>query len=605
MPCIAAETNMTIQEHSLLRVFAMPIRESLARQIDMATGRIPVDTIIHNCHVVDVFSQELIEGPVALGDGKIIAVGSEASLCTCSHYIDAGGGIVAPGLIDSHVHIESSAVIPSQFARCVLPHGTTTVIADPHEIANICGLEGIRYMLDASEKLPLNVQLMLPSCVPATSFEESGARLQASDLAELMNHPRVSGLGEVMDYPGVIDASSDLLAKLNLAYANNKVADGHSPGVRGQELAAYALSGIKTDHECSTIQEMQERIRQGMYVQLRMGSTCKDLPNLIHGVTSGNARRCLFCTDDREPGDIIKNGHINYSLKLAVELGMAPIQALTIATLNPAECYGLENKGAVAPGYDADLIIIDNLMQFNVHQVFAEGKLVAKNGELRVNFPDHVAAQVTDTIRIAPVTKADLQLTLSSDQARTIQVIPDSVITRSLTKNICQSSHGVFDPKLNPGLNKLAVVERHHCSGQIGLGILSDYGLQNGAIATSIAHDSHNIVVVGDNDEDMLTAINDIADMGGGITLCRDGQIIDHLPLPVAGLMSDKPAPEVAEKMHELLAIATRAFHINPRIQPIMTLVFMTLPVIPELKLTANGLFDVTQFTFVETSTGA
>ncbi|MCL6269677.1 adenine deaminase [Sansalvadorimonas sp. 2012CJ34-2] len=577
-------------------------RDSLAHKIDMATGRIPVDTLICNCRVVDVFSQTMIEGPVALGDGKVIAVGHEAALHNAEKRIDAGGGIVIPGLIDAHVHIESSAVIPSQFARCVLPHGTTSVIADPHEIANVCGLEGIRYMLEASENLPLNVNIMLPSCVPATPFEKSGASLSAKDLATLINHPRVGGVGEVMDFVGVINASKDMVDKVNLAHQHDKVADGHSPGLTGQDLTAYVLSGIKTDHECSTIQEMHERIRQGMYVQIRLGSACRDLPNLIHGVTPANARRCLFCTDDREPADILHNGHINSNLRMAVELGLDPMLAITIATLNSAECYNLKGKGAVAPGYDADLVIVDNLEEFNTRHVFTSGDEVARDGKLLVDFPDFISSSVTQTVNIAPIDKADLALSVPSGEARMIQVNPGSVVTGSTSGKVKANSKGLFDPKLNPGLTKLAVVERHKATGNIGLGILANYGIVNGAVATSIAHDSHNIVVAGDNDADMIAAIRDIEAIGGGISICKNGKVLGNLPLPIGGLMSDKPAAEVAEYMHTLLGIATNELKINPEIQPIMTLVFMTLPVIPELKLTANGLFDVNSFSFVETA---
>ncbi len=580
---------------------AMTARESLAHKIDMATGRIPVDTLICNCRVVDVFSQTLVEGPVALGDGKIITVGREAALHSARQRIDAGGGIVIPGLIDAHVHIESSAVIPSQFARCVLPHGTTSVIADPHEIANVCGLEGIRYMLEASENLPLNVTVMLPSCVPATPFEKSGATLSAEDLETLIEHPRVGGLGEVMDFIGVTNASKDMVDKVSLAKRYSKVSDGHSPGLQGQELTAYVLSGIKTDHECSTIQEMHERIRQGMYVQIRLGSACRDLPNLVHGVTPANARRCLFCTDDREPGDIIRNGHINSNLRMAVELGLDPILAVTIATLNAAECYNLRGKGAIAPGYDADLVIVDNLENFHARYVFSGGEKVARNGELQVDFPDFISTSVTNTVHIAPVTESDLALSVPSGEARMIQVQPGSVLTGSTSGKIKLDTDSCFDSRLNPGLNKIAVVERHKGSGNIGRGILANYGLFNGAIATSIAHDSHNIVVVGDNDADMVAAIKDIEKIGGGISICQSGEVLGNLPLPIGGLMSDKPAAEVAEQMHTLLSIATQKLQINPDIQPIMTLVFMTLPVIPELKLTANGLFDVSRFSFVET----
>ena len=566
--------------------------------IDMAAGRMPVDTLIINCKVVDVFNQRLIDGPLALGNGKVIGTGEYEA----KEIIDAKGGIVMPGLIDSHVHIESSSIIPSQFARTVLPHGTTTIIADPHEIANVCGLDGIRYMLDASENLPLNVKVMLPSCVPATPFEESGATLLAKDLAELIDHPNVLGLGEVMNFPGVINGDEDMLAKLRLAYDKGYVADGHSPGVTGRELQAYAMSGIKTDHECSSVEDMLARIQMGMYVQIREGSACKDLVELVQGVNAGNARRCLFCTDDREPKDIITTGHINKNLRMAVEAGIDPITAITIGSLNSAECYGLNKKGALAPGYDADVVIVEDLQSFNVQQVFSAGVAVAKNGELQVELEDHIDPKVLNTVHLAPLSVDNFRLQLREGQnkALAIGVLPGGVLTKALDVDVVLNSENLFDPKLNAGLNKMAVIERHKASGNMSVAILADYGLEGGAIATSVSHDSHNITVVGDNDEDMLAAVKRVEEIGGGFVLIKNGELIGELPLPVAGLMSDQSAETVAALMFDLLGKARNELSVNAEIQPLMTLVFMSLPVIPELKLTSNGLFDVRSFSFAE-----
>ncbi|MEN0615854.1 adenine deaminase [Klebsiella indica] len=571
-------------------------QNDLAALIDMAAGRAPVDLLIINCKIVDVFTQSLCDGPLAIGMGKIIGIGEYHARKT----LDAKGGYILPGLIDGHVHIESSSLIPSQFARCILPHGTTTIIADPHEIANVCGLEGIRYMLDASRNLPLNVRMMLPSCVPATPFEESGAELLAHDLEILITDPGVHGLGEVMDYPGVINNAEKVINKLTMAQRYNRVIDGHSPGVKGRELTAYAMGGVMTDHECSSLEEMQDRLRLGMYVLIREGSACKDLLLLVPGLTPANARRCVLCTDDREPADILATGHINKSLRLAVKAGVDPLLAVTLATLNAAECYRLTGKGAIAPGYDADLLIVDNLTEFAARHVLIEGEEIAQNGKLLVELPDYVAETVLNTVRLAPIGMDELTLPLTSQQVRAIGVKPGSVLTDSLTLTVVPDDNGCFDPKLNPGLNKLAVIERHHASGNIGLGILANYGLKNGAIATTVAHDSHNLVVVGDNDADMLAAIEDIKKMGGGFTLCQAGKVLAHLPLPVGGLMSEKSAVEVAARMEHMLCLAKKTFGINEDIQPLMTLVFMTLPVIPALKLTSTGLFDVTRFARVE-----
>ncbi|WP_027361709.1 adenine deaminase [Halodesulfovibrio aestuarii] len=572
----------------------MTERETLARRVDMAAGRTPVDTLITNCKVVDVFSQTIFESSVAIGDGKIVGFGEYEAAKT----IDAAGGYVMPGLIDGHVHIESSVVSPAQFAKCVLPYGTTTIVADPHEIANVCGLEGIRYMLDASKDLPLNVRIMLPSCVPATPFEHSGAILEAKELSELIDHEGVHGLAEVMNFPAVINSDPAMLDKIYMASSRNRISDGHTPGLSGRDLIAYAAAGIKTDHECSTVEEMHERIRLGMYVLIREGSATKDLRALAKGLTDANYRRCVFCTDDREPADILANGHLNKNLKIAVEEGVDALQAITIGTLNAAECYGLKGKGAIAPGYDADIMVVRDLSDFEVSHVFTNGEHIADNGALLVEPQELVRESVRDTVNLSDISLEDLKLKLSSNKVRTMRVIPDTVLTESVIKDIVLDEEGCFNAKQNEGLTKIAVVERHNATGNIGLGIFENYHIKNGAIATTIAHDSHNIVVAGDNDADMLVAINDLKKIGGGITLVRDGKVLDHLSLPIAGLMSDQPAQEVAAQMEKLLNLA-KEFNINPKLQPFMTLSFMSLPVIPALKLTDGGLFDVTTFSFV------
>lgn len=561
--------------------------------IDMAAGRQPVDLLITNCQVVDVYTQQLVDGPLAIGGGKIIGYGE---LYDARQTLDADGGYVMPGLIDGHVHIESSSLTPAQFARCVLPYGTTTVIADPHEIANVCGLDGIRYMLEAARRLPLNIQLMLPSCVPATPFEQAGATLTAADLAQLIDEPGILGLGEVMDYPAVIDHADGMMEKLLLARRHQRVIDGHSPGVSGKALNAYAMGGIMTDHECSTTAAMRERLRLGQYVLLREGSTCKDLLNLLPAITPANARRCVLCTDDREPADILTSGHINKSLRLAVEHGLDPLLAITLATLNAAECFRLAGKGALAPGYDADVLIVRDLRAFEPTHVLIAGQPVARHGELLVDLPDYVSPAVLNTVRLPALTEASFALPLRSATANVIGVKPGSVLTEHLQLTVNGDAHHHFDCRLNPGLNKLAVIERHRASGDIGLGVLANYGLKNGAIAVSVAHDSHNLVVVGDNDRDMLAAAQHVAAMGGGFSLCQQGQPLAHLALPVGGLMSDQPAEAVAQALHRMIALAREHFGINPDVHPLMTLVFMTLPVIPQLKLTSTGLFDVKAF---------
>ncbi|WP_392566968.1 adenine deaminase [Utexia brackfieldae] len=568
----------------------MTKRQQLNDLIDMAAGKKAVDLLITNCKVIDVYNQQIVAGPLAIGHGKIIGYGADYQ---AKEIFDAEGGYVMPGLIDGHVHIESSSLTPAQFARCILPFGTTTVIADPHEIANVCGLDGIRFMLESAKKTPLNVQIMLPSCVPATPFEQAGAILQAADLVKLINEPGVNGLGEVMDYPSVINHADKMMDKLWMAKDHDRVIDGHSPGVSGKALNAYVMGGIMTDHECSTPQEMIDRLRLGQYILLREGSTCKDLLNLLPAITPANARRCVLCTDDREAADILSTGHINKSLRLAVEHGLDPLIAITMATLNAAECFRLKNKGAIAPNYDADLLIVEDLHSFKPTHVFVAGKQIAYQGQLLIDWSDYISDSVLNSVRLAPLSAESFQLPLTSGKVNVIGVNPGSVLTEHLQLEVNQDQLGHFDATLNPGLNKLAVIERHHATGNIGLGIIANYGLKNGAIAVTVAHDSHNIVVVGDNDQDMLTAVKDVEQMGGGFSLCQNGQILAHLALPVAGLMSDKPAQEVAQNLEQMIKVAREALDINPQAHPLMTLVFMTLPVIPALKLTSTGLFNV------------
>ncbi len=572
-------------------------KENLVKTIGMASGQVKADLLIINCQFVDVFNQELVEGPLAIGNGKIVGWGKEYE---AQNILDAQGGIVLPGLIDGHVHIESSALTPPQFARCILPFGTTTVIADPHEIANVCGIEGIRYMLQASRNLPLNVKVMLPSCVPATPFEQSGAQLSAEDLETLIGEEGILGLGEVMDYPSVIHHSDSMIEKLLMAQKYNMVIDGHSPDVSGKDLMAYAAAGIMTDHECSTTEAMKERLRMGQYILLREGSSCKDLLNLIPAVTPANARHCVLCTDDREASDILASGHLNHSLRLAVAAGLDPMLAVSIATINAAECFRLKGKGAIAPGYDADLLIVDNLHDFNPKSVLTNGQQIAQDGKLLVGMPEFISEQVCHTVKLTSVSENDLVIPLRSEIIRAIGVMPRSVLTEHLQLKVIKDHAGNFDPKLNKGLNKLAVIERHHATGNIGLGVLANFGVENGAIALSVAHDSHNIVVVGDNDQDMLTAVHEIEKIGGGFVVCQQGKILAKLALPVAGLMSDKSASEVAQILHELIEIIHNKLNLPRTFHPLMTLVFMTLPVIPELKLTSNGLFDVKTFSLVD-----
>ena len=568
-------------------------RENLEKLIDMAAGRLPADLLITNCQLADVFNQTLLDGPLAVGCGRIVGWGPGYQ---GRETLDAGGGIVLPGLIDAHVHIESSALVPARFANIVLPFGTTTVIADPHEIANVLGLEGIRYLLEATRRLPLNIQLMLPSCVPATPEEQAGAVLTAEDLETIIGQKGILGLGEVMDFPGVINHTDLVIKKILMARRHHLVMDGHSPGLTGPGLTAYAAAGIHTDHECSTAAEMLERLRLGQYVLMRHCSSSDDLSRLLTSLTPANARRCVLCTDDREAADIMANGHINMLLRQCVAGGLPPLLAVTLATLNAAECCGLKDKGAIAPGWDADLIIVSDLKDFQVRRVLAKGREVARDGRMVVDLEDYAAGNVLNTVHLPPLTTASFVLPLAGPAVRVIEVVPNNLLTRAAVREVRRNDQGEFDPRLNPGLNLLAVIERHRASGQMALGLLAGYGLKNGAIAVSVAHDSHNLVVAGDSAEDMLLAAQEVASLGGGYVLVADGRVAASLALPVAGLMSDRPAREVADGLAKLMAAAHRNLGLPETLHPLMNLIFLTLPVIPELRLTLRGLFDVTTF---------
>lgn len=567
----------------------------LKRRIDLAAGRELPELVLKNCRIVNVFTEEILSGDIAIDCGWIVGVGQYQGI----QEIDLKNAYVAPGLIDAHVHLESSMVTPGQFAKAVLPHGTTTVIADPHEIANVCGLNGVRYMLEQSSEIPLDVFVMMPSCVPATPFENSGAVIRAEGMGEMLGHPRVLGLGEMMDYPGVVGARQDVLDKLVVGGAGRMI-DGHGPVLTGKNLNAYVMAGVGTDHECSTENEMLQRLRLGMYIQIREGSAAKNLEALIKGVTPQNSRRVLFCTDDRHPGDILSEGHIDNNIRQAIRGGFSAVAAIRMATLNAAECYQLSHLGAIAPGYQADLIVFESLEEMRIAKVFKQGRLVAENGEALFDIVERPDDRVLNTVRLQKIVSEQLALKLDSGAVNVIRLLSHSLVTEKVVREVTVRD-GVFVHDDQADILKLAVVERHKATGNIGLGLLENYGLKSGAIASTVAHDSHNLIVVGSNDSDMLTAIAEIERIGGGLTIARQGKILGSLPLPIAGLMSDSPLQEVDDKLNELLKIAY-GMGVNPQLEPFMTLAFLALPVIPDIKLTDLGLFDVTRFEFMKIS---
>lgn len=562
----------------------------LEDRIRVASGKGKVDLLIKNGKVINVFSGEIEKKDVAIFDGRIVGFGDYDS----KKIIDVNGDFLCPGLIDSHVHIESSMVTPSEFARAVLPHGTTSVVIDPHEIANVLGVKGIYFMVESAQRIPLNVFVMLPSCVPATLLETSGATLKSSDLKPLFRESWAIGLAEMMNFPGVIHGDPEVLKKIEIA--KGKRIDGHAPTLSGKDLYAYLTAGIRSDHECTTLREAEEKLRNGMWIMIREGTTARNLKDLIPLITLKNSRRFLFATDDRHPKELLQEGHIDSMIRQAIKKGMDPIMAIQMATLNPSEYFRLEDIGSIAPGYKADLIVFDHLKRFKIKKVFKEGELVAEDGKM-VSFPIRKKIlRSKGSVRIKPLKEDAFLLRSHQPFAKIIQLIPDQIITKKMIRKI-PLKDGIAYPNLKEDILKIAVVERHKATGNIGIGFAQGFGLKEGALGSSVAHDSHNLVVVGANDQDMLKAIETIQKMEGGLVVVLKGEVLASLPLPIAGLMAETSVSQVNHQL-ELLQQATKKM--GCRIpDPFMTLSFLSLPVIPELKITDKGLVDVNQFKIV------
>jgi len=562
---------------------------NLEEIIRVADGRDKADLLLKNAEIVNVFSGEIIKDHVAVSKGRIVGFGTYSAQKT----IDLEGKYLCPGLIDGHVHIESSLLSVPEYARAVVPLGTTTLIADPHEIANVLGLDGIRYMLDSSRNLPLDVYIMLPSCVPTSHLETAGARLTAPDLSLMMDEGRILGVGEVMNFPSVLKGDPGILEKI--AIAGGRVVEGHAPGLSGKHLSAYISAGIRSDHECTSIEEAEEKLQKGMHIMIREASPARNLKTLLPLVNTKNSRRFSFVSDDRHPIDLVEEGHIDYMIRTAVKMGVDPVTAIQIATINTAEYFKLGNIGALAPGYQADLVVFDTPSDFKVLRVIKRGQTVAENGHLVVPL-QATSVHLRSSINVAGLDAKDLSIKAEGTEIRVIEVVPDQIVTKERIENaVVRNGLAVADPDRD--LLKIAVIERHLASGNMGLGFVKGFGLKKGAIGSSVAHDSHNIVVVGANDRDMMCAIEEIIKMRGGLVAVVDGKVLSALTLEIGGLMSSEPFERVEHRMREL---ASAAREMGCRLErPFMTLSFMALSVIPELKLTDRGLVNVDQFSIV------
>jgi adenine deaminase len=564
----------------------------LARFLPIARGDKPADLVLRNGRVINVFTGEIVETDVAIAGDTIVGVGPDYE---GREEMDLGGRYVCPGLIDAHVHVESSMVTPPQFARAVVPRGTTTVVADPHEIANVAGAGGIRYVLAVSEGLPLTVYVNLPSCVPATHMGTAGAALSADDLLALADLPRVIGLAEFMNVPGAVLGLPGALEKL-VAFQGH-VIDGHAPGITGKWLQAYVGAGPGSDHECTTADEMLEKLRAGMVVFVRESTAAKNLRALLPAVTLYNSRRCAFATDDRHPADLLDEGHLDHLIRLAVAEGLDPVTALQMATLNAAEWFRLCDRGAVAPGRRADLVVFSNLKDFRAGMVFAGGVLVARDGNPVGDWPMPVVddANVRNTVHVE-WERLSFAIPARGERVRVIGIVPDQVVTEHLVEPAkVVDGLAVTDPER--GLLKLAVIERHKRTGRVGLGFVRGLGLQRGALAGSVGHDAHNLIVAGCDDTSMMAAARAVGDLGGGLVAAAGEKVLAAVPLPIAGLMSDRPVEAVRDQMERLVEAARglgSALH-----DPFMALGFLALEVIPALKLTDQGLVDVDKFDFV------
>lgn len=561
----------------------------LENRIKVARGINKADLLLKNAQVINVYSHDIHKTSVAIYAGRVVGFGNYDA----KEVIDLDGAYLSPGFIDGHVHVESSMLTPKEFARCIMPSGTTAVVADPHEIANVLGIEGIRYLIEANQSTPLDLYMMFPSCVPATNMETAGSYLSSSDLAMYLNEKWVLGLAEMMNFPGVLNQEESVMLKIILSLNAGKRIDGHAPELSGKDLCAYVGAGISSDHECTTSEEAMEKLRLGMHIMIRQGTIAKDLEALIPIVTPENSRRIIFCTDDRYPHDLFH--HISGMVQKAVEYGINPITAIQMASINTSEYFRIPTAGAISPRHKADLLVFEDLKEFKPKMVFKNGKLVAQNSIFTGSSEYKELPPIRGSINVKWLEEENFRIKAESDQIRVINIIPGQLLTKASVEDAkIEDGYAVSDPDRD--ILKIAVIERHRASGNIGLGFVKGFGLKEGAIASSVAHDSHNIVVVGVTDTDILHAAVDLIKAQGGKVVVQNQRKLEILPLPIAGLISNKSVEEVMLKMDSLKKAAKV---IGSTVDdPFMCLAFMSLSVIPELKLTDKGLVDVNEFSF-------
>lgn len=571
----------------------------LKKRIKVAKKEIKADVVVKNGKILNVFTGDITEGDIAIADGVIAGVGKYDG----EEIIDAKDKVIVPGFIDGHMHIESTMLTPKELSKVLIQHGVTTVMADPHELANVAGTDGINFMLKASENIPVDVFIMLPSCVPATPFENSGAKLGAKDLQPFYNHPRVLGLAEVMDFPSIANLSEGMLEKIVDAHLNGAIIDGHATGLGRDELNVYISTGIYADHECATIEEAKERLELGMYLMIREGTAAKELKKLIGVVNPVNSRRCMLVTDDKLLDDLLSEGSVDHNVRLAIKEGLDAVTAIQMVTINAAEFFGLRSLGAIAPGYVADLLLLDDLQSISIDTVIKKGKCVVENKELKKEVLEIKDSVKELSVKLPKVNIKEFQrnafeIPLTSNLCNVIEIEPNSLITYHRIEKV-DINNGMFMPCTNKDQLKMAVIERHHATGNIGLGIVKGFGIKSGAIATTVAHDSHNIVVVGTSDEEMFLAVNHLKKINGGIAIVKGKEVIAALPLGIGGLISEH-GYLVVKKQLSILNEALGVIGFGGNFDPFLTLSFLTLPVIPEIKLTDRGLFEFKTFSNID-----